>query len=441
MDNPLKKMNRLLKNKKKFNQKNIQNLQIQQNQQNQQNNIINILSNNIRPYNYHLPLIYNDLIYQNNLLNQKNNNKNLKKNNNQQIKNNIEEQHENEDKNEFIHINNNDNENVKNDDDIVSLTNLSGSSIELAKNNEKIEYYFYSSKNMNNFSKEQNTNNDNNNILKEEIKNNNVDKLEKELKEYEEKEVLEKKKKKEEMDMVKKKNKLKILERLNQNYIFNFEELNNIIKNITYNKYGLEIGGPSIRTGNIIYENSKKIDNTILSQSIKIEKYTNKKKYNYIYLNDHTNLKDIENNKYDFIFSSNCLEHIANPLKAIEESLRVLKKNGCIILILPEKRYTFDHFRKYSEFKDLFDAYLSNKKEDDLSNLENILKYHDLSKDRIHTKFDDFKEKCEKNFETRIIHHYVYHFDLLMQICNYFKCDFIYKFENHVDLWFIMRKN
>ena len=36
---------------------------------------------------------------------------------------------------------------------------------------------------------------------------------------------------------------------------------------------------------------------------------------------------------------------MANPLKAIYEFIRVIKNNGIIILLLPDKNNTFDHIQ------------------------------------------------------------------------------------------------
>jgi len=62
-----------------------------------------------------------------------------------------------------------------------------------------------------------------------------------------------------------------------------------------------------------------------------------------VIINDATNITNINDETYDFCFSSHSLEHIANPLKAIKEWLRIIKKDGYIIIIVPEKSVCFDH--------------------------------------------------------------------------------------------------
>ena len=64
-------------------------------------------------------------------------------------------------------------------------------------------------------------------------------------------------------------------------------------------------------------------------------------------------LEDIEDNKFDFVYSSHVLEHTPNPIAAIIEQLRIVNKNGIVYAVLPNKRYTYDRLRKITPAKDL----------------------------------------------------------------------------------------
>lgn len=44
-----------------------------------------------------------------------------------------------------------------------------------------------------------------------------------------------------------------------------------------------------------------------------------------------------KSNMFDTVYSINLLEHVKNPSKAVSECMRVLKKNGTLILITPSK--------------------------------------------------------------------------------------------------------
>ena len=220
--------------------------------------------------------------------------------------------------------------------------------------------------------------------------------------------------------------------------------LNNILKDITNNKFGVEIGGPS-GTGKIIYENASNLDNIIFSNDTVWSKHNNE--YNYynnkkgkVIINDAVNISSVQNDSYDFCFSSHSLEHIANPLKAISEWLRIIKNNGHLIIIVPEKSVCFDHKRNYSKFSTLLTQYEKNVGEDDLSTLPEILRNHDLKMDPPAGNFEAFTKRSLDNFNNRCLHHYVYNDDLLMEICSYFKCQFIYNETQGLNRWFIMKK-
>lgn len=221
--------------------------------------------------------------------------------------------------------------------------------------------------------------------------------------------------------------------------------LNTILTKITNNKLGVEIGGPSY-TADVIYENAISIDNVIFSKNTVWSNHT--EEYNYYYnkkgkviINDAVNISLVQNDSYDFYFSSHSLEHVANPLKAIYEALRIVKNNGYIIVIVPEKSVCFDHKRNYSRFSTLLSQYEKNVGEDDLSTLPEILMNHDLSMDPPAGNLENFTRRSLDNLNNRCLHHYVYDDELLMEICRYFKCTFVYTETQGLNRWFIMKKS
>ena len=129
--------------------------------------------------------------------------------------------------------------------------------------------------------------------------------------------------------------------------------------------------------------------------------------------------------KYDFIISSNCLEHIANPLKAIEEWIRVIKKNGLILLVLPNKEFCFDHKRPITEFSHLLSDFKNDTKEDDLTHLEEILELHDLKMDKRAGNYEEFKVRSLKNYNNRALHQHIFDLNLLKYIFIYFKLEIL----------------
>jgi len=218
-----------------------------------------------------------------------------------------------------------------------------------------------------------------------------------------------------------------------------------ILENVAVNKTGVEIGGPS-ETGAIIYRSATQMDNVIFSRETVWSSHSSSA-YNYypgktgnVIINDAVNITNVGDAAYDFIFSSHCLEHIANPIKALKEWLRIIKTGGHVILILPEKTRCFDHKREVSKFSTLLSQYEKNVGEDDLSTLPEILKNHDLAMDPPAGDLGSFTRRSLDNYNNRCLHHYVYSPELLVEICKYLGCEFIYTVTCGLDIWFIMKK-
>ena len=203
-------------------------------------------------------------------------------------------------------------------------------------------------------------------------------------------------------------------------------------------KYGLEIGGPSqLFAAGIfpVYEWALKIDGCNFSDNTLWEGLVDNNQYAYSpnksgmqYIMDGSQLSEIEDEKYDFLLSSHNLEHIANPIKAIKEWVRVLKPGGFMLLVLPDKRFTFDHKRQYTSFTHLLTDFESNIGEDDLTHLSEILKFHDLKLDPGAGKdYDKFKKRGENNFEFRALHHHVFSGDLSKEVLTHFNLNTIFQ--------------
>ena len=209
------------------------------------------------------------------------------------------------------------------------------------------------------------------------------------------------------------------------------------IKQLFISKSGLEVGGPSkiFRNNRLLplYKIVKELDGcnfsntTIWEGNIEGGKnynfYKNKKGVQYI--SEATDLSLIPNSKYDFIISAHCLEHVANPLKAIKEWIRVIKKDGLVLLVLPNKEYCFDHNRPITEFSHLLSDFQNNINEDDLTHLNEILELHDLDMDKPAGSLEQFRERSLKNFDNRALHHHVFNITVLKEIFSYFKLDVI----------------
>jgi hypothetical protein len=61
--------------------------------------------------------------------------------------------------------------------------------------------------------------------------------------------------------------------------------------------------------------------------------------------------------KFDKVILSHVIEHMPDIIFFFEDVMNLLKENGQLILIYPDARYCFDHFRNGTTFVDAYDVY------------------------------------------------------------------------------------
>ena len=116
----------------------------------------------------------------------------------------------------------------------------------------------------------------------------------------------------------------------------------------------------------------------------------------------------IPDGTYDFVLASQVLEHSANPLRALQEWKRVLIANGALLVIVPDKHSTFDHQRPFTAIEHIEADFRADVSEDDLTHVDEVLALHDLTLDPPAGSWEEFRERCLRNFEVRGIHHHVF---------------------------------
>lgn len=203
-------------------------------------------------------------------------------------------------------------------------------------------------------------------------------------------------------------------------------------------KKGLEIGGPSSQyalMGNFpVYLFAKQIDGvnysneTVWEGSISEgQTYRYHNKVGFQYIKEAIDLNNIVDESYDFVLSCHSLEHVANPLLALREWMRVLKPGGLINLILPDRRYTFDINRPYTTFKHLLADYEAGVKEDDPTHFEEILKAHQPDLDPEGKTREQLAELLKDNLINRRAHHHVFDLPLVNEMLTWVGCEVLYQ--------------
>ena len=65
---------------------------------------------------------------------------------------------------------------------------------------------------------------------------------------------------------------------------------------------------------------------------------------------------------YDWIIASHVIEHIPNIINFLQECERLLKKDGRLSLVIPDKRYCFDALKPCSVTGEILDSFQLNRK-------------------------------------------------------------------------------
>ncbi len=201
-------------------------------------------------------------------------------------------------------------------------------------------------------------------------------------------------------------------------------------------KKGLEIGGPSslfsLKGHFPIYLFLKGLDGVNFNNETiwegRIEEGNNFSYYKskgYQYIKEATQLDGIANNAYDFVLSCHSLEHVANPVKALHEWSRVLKEDGLLVLVLPDKRFMFDRDRPYTTFSHLIQDAENGIDEDDETHFDEVITTNPQSK--VAEKRTFLLEEIKNNVKNRYVHHHVFSFDVIAEMLGHCGFDVLYQ--------------
>ena len=119
-----------------------------------------------------------------------------------------------------------------------------------------------------------------------------------------------------------------------------------------YGLNGIEIGGSSVN--DFYLERYGAYCNVNFSVNAWKDLNHSEKIVNIVANGDDLPFKD---NTLDYVFTSHVMEHFFDPIKAIEEHLRVTKTGGYAFMIIPHKERTYDHDREITSVQELLDRH------------------------------------------------------------------------------------
>lgn len=194
---------------------------------------------------------------------------------------------------------------------------------------------------------------------------------------------------------------------------------------------GLELGGPSPlfgRRGSLpVYPLAARVDNVNFSHRTTWEGeiragdtfvFDPGSAPGRQYVAEAGSLPFLDDGAYDFVLSSHCLEHLANPLAGLAEWVRVLRPDGTLVLVVPHRDGTFDHRRPVTTLAHLQADLEQGVDEGDLTHLEEILQLHDLARDPGAGDAAAFAARSRDNRVNRCLHHHVFDLRLALAVVD-----------------------
>jgi SAM-dependent methyltransferase len=194
----------------------------------------------------------------------------------------------------------------------------------------------------------------------------------------------------------------------------------------TVNRTGLELGGPSRVFGPRgmlpVYPGAARIDNVNFAAETAWEpslrdgaefRFDPRRPPGTQWLREAVELNGIADEAYDFVLSSHCLEHVANPLRALREWHRITRPGGHLLLVLPDPDRTFDHRRPRTTLAHLRDDFARDTTEADATHTAEAIALHDVTRDPGVGSLDEFRARTRDNARNRCLHHHVFDLELM----------------------------
>ncbi len=87
------------------------------------------------------------------------------------------------------------------------------------------------------------------------------------------------------------------------------------------------------------------------------------------YVSQHADLRVIKDRQFDAVVSSHSIEHQPDLIQHLEDVFELLRPNGRYYLIIPDRRFTFDHYLPDTRASDLLAASLERRRKHTLASV------------------------------------------------------------------------
>jgi SAM-dependent methyltransferase len=138
-----------------------------------------------------------------------------------------------------------------------------------------------------------------------------------------------------------------------------------------------------------------------------------------LWLRDASTLEELPSESYDAVLSSHVLEHIANPLGALEEWIRVLRPGGTFLIVVPHKEGCADHRRPTTTLEHMIEDQRAGTDEDDMTHADEVIRLHDIARDPPARDPETLRRRVLDNANVRALHHHVFTLPSALQLLDH----------------------
>ena len=135
-------------------------------------------------------------------------------------------------------------------------------------------------------------------------------------------------------------------------------------------------------------------------------------------VSDGTSFPDVADDTFNFVIGNHLLEHMDDPIGALVEWFRILKDGGIVMMAIPDKRFTFDNWRKRTKLEHVINDF-DNNLDAQLSNLDH-LKDWAVHVEKLEEYSPEWKLWIENQFKNGYsVHNHVWVIEDIMKIIRY----------------------
>lgn len=114
----------------------------------------------------------------------------------------------------------------------------------------------------------------------------------------------------------------------------------------------------------------------LINRAININSINNLNNIPYIHFVNNCGNLNIINEKFDLVLSCHSIEHQVDFIQHLQDISNLLLPNGYYVIILPDKRYCFDHFIKETTIADVIDHHINKNK---LHSIKSVIEHRALT--------------------------------------------------------------